>query len=119
MSYNANSLLTDRNGKPIPQYFNPVTNRFESIEGNHGANSFIERGRIVKDAFNGSSTVTKNYQTKMYGFAIVNDGETDLTVSINSFNIVVKSGEAFDDLFDPFTTVTVSGNSAFRAVVRE
>lgn len=119
MSYNANSLLTDRNGKPIPQYFNPVTNRFESIEGSNGANSFIERGRIIKDAFNGSSTTKKNYLTNMYGFAIVNDGDSDLTVSINSFNIVVKSGEAFDDLFDPFTSLTISGNSAFRAVVRE
>lgn len=119
MSYNANSLLTDRNGKPIPQYFNPNDNQYEVITGNHGANSFIERGRIIKDAFNGSSTVTRNYQTKMYGFAIVNDGNSDLTVSINSFNIVVKSGESFDDLFDPFTSVTVTGNSAFRAVVRE
>lgn len=119
MSYNANSLLTDRGGKPVPQYYNEKDNRYEVITGNHGANSFIERGRIIKDAFNGSSTVTKSYPTKMYGFAIVNDGDSDLTVSINSFNIVVKSGEAFDDLFDPFTTVTVSGNSAFRAVVRE
>lgn len=119
MSYNANSLVTDRNGKPVPQYYNPKDNRYEVITGNHGANSFIERGRIIKDAFNGSSTTIKNYPTSMYGFAIVNDGDSDLTVSINSFNIVVKSGEAFDDLFDPFTSLTVSGNSAFRAVVRE
>ena len=117
--YNANSLLTDRNGKPVPQYFNPKTNQFEPIEGGYGANSFIERGRIIKDAFKGSSTVTKSYPTKMYGFAIVNDGESDLTVSINAFNIVVKPSEAFDDLFDPFTSVTVTGNTAFRAVVRE
>ena len=119
MAYNAKSLVTDRNNKPVPQYYNPTTDQYEVIVGSHGANSFIERGRIIKDAFNGSSTVTKNYQTKMYGFAIVNDGESDLTISINSFNIVVKSGESFDDLFDPFTTVTISGNSAYRAVVRE
>ena len=119
MAYNAKSLVTDRNNKPVPQYYNPTTDQYEPIVGNYGANSFIERGRIIKDAFNGSSTTTKNYLTKMYGFAIVNDGDSDLTVSINSFNIVVKSGESFDDLFDPFTSVTVTGNSAFRAVVRE
>lgn len=119
MAYNAKHLVTDKGNKPVPQYYNPTTDQYEPIMGSHGANSFIERGRIIKDAFNGSSTTTKNYQIKMYGFSIVNDGESDLTVSINSFNIVVKSGEAFDDLFDPFTTVTVTGNSAFRAVVRE
>lgn len=119
MAYNAKSLVTDRNNKPVPQYYNPRTDQYEPVEGNHGATSFIERGRIIKDAFNGSSTTTKNYLTKMYGFAIVNDGESDLTVSINSFNIVVKSGESFEDLFDPFTSLTISGNSAFRVVVRE
>lgn len=119
MAYNAKSLVTDINNKPVPQYYNPKTDQYEPIVGNYGANSFIERGRIIKDAFNGSSTTIKNYLTKMYGFAIVNDGDSDLSVSINSFNIVVKSGESFDDLFDPFTSVTVTGDSAFRAVVRE
>lgn len=119
MAYNAKSLVTDRNNKPVPQYYNPRNDEYEVITGNHGANSFIERGRIVKDAFNGSTTTTKTYLTNMYGFAIVNDGDSDLTVSINSFDIVVKSGESFEDLFDPFTTVTITGTSAFRAVVRE
>ena len=119
MAYNSKSLVTDRNNKPVPQYYNPKSDQYEPIVGAHGANSFIERGRIVKDAFSGSTTITKTYLTNMYGFGIVNDGENDLTVSINNFNIVVKPTEAFDDLFDPFTTLTISGNSAFRAVVRE
>lgn len=119
MPYNTKSLVTDKNNKPVPQYFNPKSDQYEPIEGSYGANSFIERGRIVKDAFSGSSTTTKNYQTKMYGFGIVNDGESNLTVTINSFNIVVKPDETFDDLFDPFTSVTITGNTNFRAVVRE
>lgn len=119
MAYTDVTILRDKDQNPIPQYYNPETGVMEPLEGSYGANSFIERGRLVKDAFSGSSTVTKTYQNNMYGFGIVNDGASDLTVTINGFSIVVKSGEAFDDLFDPFKTLTITGTSAFRAVVRQ
>jgi len=119
MAYKDEIILRDKDQNPIPQYFNSATGLYEPLEGSYGSNSFIERGRLVKDAFNGSTTVTKTYQNNMFGFGIVNDGTSDLTVIINGFNIVVKSGEAFDDLFDPFKTVTITGTSAFRAVVRQ
>ena len=119
MAYNDKSIITDVDRRPVPQYFNPGTNQYEVIQGRYGANSFIERGRIVKDAFSGSSDTTKNYQSNMYGFAIVNDGNNELTVTIGSIVLTVKPSEGFDDLFDPFTSVKVAGSSAFRAVVRE
>lgn len=119
MAYNEKNIITDAGKRPVPQYFNPITNQYEVIEGRYGANAFIERGRTVKDTFSGETSVTKNYQAKMYGFAIVNDGSADLTVTIGAHSFVVKPGEGFDDLFDPFTSVQVSGDSAFRAVVRE
>ncbi len=119
MSYNTKTLLTDINNKPIAQYYNPKTDTMEPIEGSYGANRFIERGRIIRDSFTGSSTVTKSYSSNMYGFSIVNDGESDLIVTINTFDIVVRPNESFDDLFDPFTSITITGDSEFRAVVRE
>lgn len=106
-------------GTPAPQYFNEKENKYEVITGRHGANAFIEKGRIVKDAFNGSSNITKTYNTNMYGFGIVNDGAADLTFSINGFTILVKPHETFDDLFEPFQLVTVNATDTFRAVVRE
>lgn len=104
---------------PAPQFYNPKTDRYEVITGRDGANAFIEKGRVVKDAFNGTESVTKTYSTFMFGFGIVNDGNADLTVSINNFNILVKPYESFDDLFEPFTSVTITATDAFRAVVRE
>lgn len=37
MAYNTVSLKTDADGKPIPQYYNPVTNQYEVTQGENGA----------------------------------------------------------------------------------
>jgi len=110
--------LVKAQGIPAPQYYNASTNAYEAIEGEYGANRFIERGRIVKDAFNGNATVTKTYNTQMFGLGIVNDGETDVVVTVNGFTITLKAGESFDDLFDAFTSFTITTTSAYRTVVR-
>jgi len=110
--------LVRSQGIPAPQYYNATTNAYEAITGEYGANRFIERGRIVKDAFSGSTNVTKTYGTQMFGLGIVNDGETDVVVTLNGFTITLKAGESFDDLFDAFTSFTITTTSAYRSVVR-
>ncbi len=37
MSYNTKNLLTDGDGKPIPQYYNPTTDEFEPLYGENNA----------------------------------------------------------------------------------
>ena len=105
-------------GYPAPQYYNDVLDKYEAITGEYGANRFIERGRIVKDAFSGNANVTKTYVEPKYGLSVVNDATTDLTVSINGFTIVLKAGESFDDLFDAFTSFTITATGDYRTVVR-
>lgn len=73
----------------------------------------------VKDYITGTSSITKNYSTQMTGFAIQNDGDSDLSFTINGLTITVKSTDGpWEDAFDPFTSVTITANSAFRAVVK-
>lgn len=36
MSYNTKSIIKDVNGKPVPQYYNPVTDRYEVIQSKDG-----------------------------------------------------------------------------------
>lgn len=119
MAYNDKQIITDKDRKPVPQYFNKTSNQYEVIEGRDGANAFIEKGRVVKDIFTGSATVTKTYGSKMFGFFIMNEGVSNLTVTIGSITFTVKAGYEFDDLFDGFTSVTITGTSAFTAGVRE
>lgn len=119
MPFNDQKIIRDVDRWPVPQYFNPETNQYESIEGKYGANSFIEKGRIVKAIFSGSTTTTQTFAENMYGLGIINDGTADLSVTINDITFTVKPGESFDDLFEAFTSVTVTGDTTFRAVVRQ
>jgi hypothetical protein len=50
---------------------------------------------------------------------ITNDGTADITVTIGSLSFTVKATETYSSLFDPFTAVTVSATSAYRAWVYE
>jgi hypothetical protein len=76
-------------------------------------------GNTLKDYFFGSSAVTKTYGTNKIGFMITNDGTADITVTIGSLSFTVKATETYSSLFDPFTAVTVSATSAYRAWVYE
>jgi hypothetical protein len=38
VAYNTNKIKTDADGRPIPQYFNPVTDNYEVLQGANGAN---------------------------------------------------------------------------------
>lgn len=50
MAYNEKSILKDVNQKPIPQYWNPSTDRYELVEGHNGMLKVVlvdEQGRYV------------------------------------------------------------------------
>ena len=36
MAYNTKSIVKDVNGKPVPQYFNPITDKYEVVESGSG-----------------------------------------------------------------------------------
>ena len=36
MAYNTKSIIKDVNKKPVPQYWNPITQQYEVITGKHG-----------------------------------------------------------------------------------
>jgi hypothetical protein len=119
MPYDDKAIITDKDRKPVPQYFNTETNQYEVITGRDGANSFIEKGRVVVDSWSGTSSINKVLSAPCYGFALVNDGTGDLTISISGLNFTVKPGESYDGLFKSFLTVNIEGTSAYRAEVRE
>lgn len=110
-------LLTDQNRTPIPQYKNPTTGNFEAIEGKYGANSFLQKGTVAEEAWEGSSDIVKTFPGERFGFSIVNDGTEDLTFEINNQTRRVKPGEAYNSLFNAFSQVTIIANSFYRAEV--
>lgn len=117
MAYNTKGIITDLAGKPVPQYFNPVTDRYEPIFGRDGSNSFIQLGTVAEESWEGNENITKTFPSIRHGFSIVNDGTEDLTFTINTQIRKVKSGESYSALFRPFQTVTITARTAYRAEV--
>jgi hypothetical protein len=73
---------------------------------------------VIQEYFSGSSTTTHNLKHKSRSISLANDGQADLTITINDLVITIKSGEYFEDEFELFTTITVTTTSAYRLLVR-
>lgn len=115
----SNRNLVKANNVPAPQYYNPSTDSYEYIEGRNGANSFIQLGTTAMEAWEGTSNETRTFNSNRHGFSIVNDGANELTFTINGSTRRLLTGEAYDALFEPFTSVTVTATTAYRAEVRK
>ncbi|MBO0586109.1 hypothetical protein [Sporosarcina sp. E16_8] len=111
--------LVRAKGDPAPQYFNPLTNRYEVITGRDGANMFVQMGTIAAESWQGSANETKVFPSNRYGFSIVNDGNSDVSFTINGNTRVVKKYESYSALFRPFVAVAIVTTSAYRAEVLE
>lgn len=117
MPYNTKGIIKDKNKEPVPQFFNDKTDQFEVIKGYAGANSFIQKGTVAEESWEGNSSIVKQFPEPRYGFSIVNDGTADLTFDINGQIRRVKPGEAYSSLFKGFTSVSIVAESFYRAEV--
>lgn len=114
-----NQELVKAAGKVAPQFFNKTEDGYQHLEGFAGAAFYMLRGSMVIDYVSGSATVTKNYDEPVYGFALANDGEDDVSINFGGMTILVKPGETFDDHFKVGnTSLTVNATTAYRMVVR-
>lgn len=84
--------------------------------GSSGGDGMIS---IVKESFSGSTNETKVFDETMYGFAISNDGATEITFTIGGETFTVKAGEVFEEHFPAFTEVIITANGEpYRAYVK-
>ena len=112
-----NKKLKTAMGDVAPQFYDEVLDDYVIAKGSDGAPYYRARGSIAMEAWSGSSNYTKTFADNRYGFSIMNDGAADLTFTINSQTRTVKPGEAYNALFDPFTSVTINATGAYRAEV--
>ena len=102
----------DNNPNKI-SYNSSKTGETEIIQGHGG--SIKTGGMLFKEYFAFDYNYVKQFSQRMNGFFISNDGESDLTVSINGMTFTVKSGEVFRECFEPFTVAHVKSNVPYRA----
>lgn len=114
MPFNDKNIKRDSNGIPIPQIFNTEANDYEALLGRNGATFFQQRGTMVVDHIEDTKNLTKTYTNDCWGASILNDGNANLTMTINSMVITVKPGRVYSALFSKsFKTVTVAATSNF------
>lgn len=104
------------NGKPAPTYFNDDTNQYEYLKGTLGGPYYTHRGTVAMESWTDANPIT-TFPSNRYGFSIMNDGTADLTFTINAQTRTVKPGEAYNALFEPFTSLTINATSVYRAEV--
>lgn len=109
-------LKTAASGKIAPQFYDETLDDYVIANGSDGAPFYRERGSIAMEAWDQSNPVT-NFPSNRYGFSIINEGTTDLTFTINGVTRTVRVGEAYSALFEAFTSVDISGATAYRAEV--
>lgn len=114
----SNKELIKAKSIPAPQYYNKTTGKFEVITGRDGANSFIQQGTIAMESWEGTTSISKTFEGDRYGFAVINDGASDLTFTINGATRTVKAYESYTSLFEPFKSVDITTTSAYRAEVK-
>jgi hypothetical protein len=117
MAYNTRRIKTDFDGKPTPQYFDVELDSYEPQHGLAGAASVHVIGTLVHDAWEGSSTTTRNLTKQCVGVNLKNDGTSDIVLNINDLSITIKAGEHYSAKFQPFTVLTLTTTSPYRAEV--
>lgn len=104
-------------GDPAPQYWEDEAGQFEVTQGKYGAYLARNVGMTCVSSVDGNTPTTLTLNKVANGFSIINDGESDVAFTINDLEIVVKPGESFSSLFEPFTSVGISASDFYRAVV--
>lgn len=77
------------------------------------------RGNVI-NYYTGNVAITHSMPDDRYwtSLAIINDGISDLTFTINNMTITVKSSETFDDDFESFNSIRINTAIAYRLVLR-
>ena len=104
-------------GDPAPQYWNDETGQYEATQGQYGAYLARNVGMTCVNSVDGNTPTTLALTKVANGFSIINDGDSDVSFTINELEIVVKPGESFSSLFEPFTSVAINASDYYRAVV--
>jgi hypothetical protein len=77
------------------------------------------RGNVV-NYYSGSADRAVNKTTGEWtSLMITNDGAADLTITVNSLPMIVKTGETLDEDFVDFNQVTITTTVAYRLWLRE
>jgi hypothetical protein len=75
------------------------------------------KGTLVEDYIEGSSNITKSYPTMMSGVSVSNDGEQNLTFTINGITRTLYPTEIYNGTLKPFNQIEIKATDKYRVEV--
>lgn len=75
-------------------------------------------GLKVQQSVSGATTQTIICNSQANSIVCYNDSGANLTLLINGITCTTKTGEMFDESFEPFNNVTVTATGAYRILLR-
>jgi len=88
------------------------------IKNDSGTPLYTQLPNKVRDYIQTSGVTTRTYNTPMYSVLLMNDGATDMTLTVSGLTMTIKAGEVLDEAFPQFTSVTTTAANTFRMWVR-
>jgi hypothetical protein len=67
----------------------------------------------------GTGNLTMKFGGDREELVLVNDGPDDLTFTIGYFTFVLKAGDTFDEVVNPFNSIQITTTSSYRGFVRD
>lgn len=119
MAHNTVPMLTDRQGKIIPQIYDPVTDSYKPLTTDVYNNIDIKTMPVktVKRYIEGEKSQTLTFNEKMTGISVANDGLEQLKITISNVTRTIYAGEVYNADLDGFTTLTVNATDKYRIEV--
>lgn len=122
MAYNTQKMLTDVEGKPIPQLYDPTSDKFlpltlDTYRNVMVTNTINVRDKVVKEYIEGTTDLERSFAEQMTGISVANDGVEHLNFSINGVTRTVYAGEVYNANLEPFTKLKVTAKDKFRIEV--
>ncbi|MEW9697954.1 hypothetical protein [Paenibacillus sp. SI8] len=75
---------------------------------------------VARKPFSGSAGKTVRLGSQYESLFIVNNGGSALTFTTgDAFTFTLDPGETFDEVIDPFDTLTITATSSYKGFVRE
>jgi hypothetical protein len=72
---------------------------------------------VITDEWEGTGSGTRTFTSSVMGFSIINKGSSALSFTIGSMTMNVDPGEKISEIFNPFTSISITASGSYKAWV--
>lgn len=114
MGYADKTMKRDAKGMVVPQVWNPALDNgvgdWEVLEGAGGTYKSQAVQRVAADYLSGTGNLTKVFDEDMHGVSFFNNGNSDITFTVNGIARPVFAQSSYEQIFkEAFRSISING----------